>query len=189
MQHQLITPYGGELIDLLADRKRARELKFESKQWLSWDLSARQLCDLELLLNGGFSPLRGFMNRANYESVCSSIRLQTGEIWPIPIVLDVSEEFAKNLRPDEPIALRDPEGMMLGVLFVKDVWKPNFQNEAEAVYGTTNDKHPGVYYLFHQTKPFYVGGRVEGLQLPEHYDFKALRLTPKELRAEFVRLG
>jgi sulfate adenylyltransferase len=93
------------------------------------------------------------------------------------------------LKPDEPIALRDPEGMMLGVLFVEDVWEPDFQKEAEAVYDTMNEEHPGVRHLLHQTKPFYIGGRVEGLQIPEHYDFKALRLTPSELRAEFTRLG
>lgn len=189
MLDHLIPPHGGELIDLRVDIERAAELKAESKHWNSWDLSPRQLCDLELIVNGGFSPLRGFMNRADYESVCSSMTLSRGQIWPIPIVLDVSEDFAKKAKPDQPIALRDQEGMMIGVLFVEDVWEPDFQAEAEAVYGTTNGKHPGVHHLFHQTQPFYVGGRVEGIQLPEHYDFKALRLTPAELRAEFTRLG
>lgn len=189
MLDHLITPHGGELIDLRVDIERAAELKAESKHWNSWDLSPRQLCDLELLINGGLSPLRGFMNRTDYESVCSSMTLSRGQIWPIPIVLDVSEDFATKVKPDQPIALRDPEGMMIGVLFVEDVWKPDFQAEAEAVCGTTNEEHPGVRHLFHQSQPFYIGGRVEGLQLPEHYDFKALRLTPAELRAEFTRLG
>jgi len=189
MVGHLITPHGGDLVDLRVDAERAVELKVESTHWKSWDLSPRQLCDLELLINGGFSPLRGFMNRGDYASVCSAMRLSNGQIWSIPLVLDITEEFAKKVRPDEKIALRDAEGMMLGVLVVEDIWKPDFKTEAEAIYGTTNEEHPGVRQLFYQTQPFYIGGRVEGLQLPEHYDFKALRLTPAELRAEFTRLG
>ena len=189
MFDHLITPHGGVLVDLRVSSEQAVELKAESKHWKSWDLYPRQLCDLELLVNGGFSPLRGFMNIADYDSVCSEMTLGNGQIWSIPVVLDITEEFAKKLKPDEQIALRDPEGMMLGVLVVEDIWKPDFMTEAEAVYGTTSEEHPGVRYLFHETQPFYIGGRVYGLQLPEHYDFKALRLTPAELRAEFTRLG
>lgn len=189
MDDHLAVPHGGELVDLVVSSEQATELKRESKHWKSWDLSPRQLCDLELLVNGGFSPLRGFMRRNDYESVCSSMTLTNGQIWSIPIVLDVPTEFAENLKPDQPVALRDPEGMMLGVLYVEDVWKPNVQDEAESVYGTANEEHPGVRHLLRHTEPFYVGGRVEAIQLPQHYDFKALRLTPAELRAEFSRLG
>jgi sulfate adenylyltransferase len=189
VQDHLITPHGGTLINLLVNSERAAELKAESKHWTSWSLSPRQLCDLELLVNGAFSPLRGFMVKADYESICSSMRLLSGQIWPIPIVLDVSEEFARKVNSDEPITLRDPEGMMLGVLHVEDIWQPNHRAEAEAVYGTMNEEHPGVSYLFNQTQPVYIGGRVEGVQLPEHYDFKSLRLRPADLRAEFTRLG
>lgn len=189
MKSHLVFPHGGELVDLLADAERAAKLKIESQNWISWDLSARQVCDLELLLNGGFSPLRGFMTRSDYTTVCASMRLSDGQIWPIPIVLDVSEEFARRVNPNEPIVLRDPEGIMLGVIHTEDVWQPNFKEEAQAVYGTTNKEHPGVKYLFNQTQPFYIGGTVEGIQLPEHYDFKVLRLAPAEVRAEFTRLG
>jgi hypothetical protein len=87
---------------------RAAELKGHSKDWPSWDLTARQLCDLELLMSGGFSPLRGFMNRADYEGVCHNMRLASGTLWPMPITLDVTEEFAKKLTPgSSKIALRD----------------------------------------------------------------------------------
>ncbi len=96
---------------------RSAELKSQSREWPSWDLTGRQLCDLELLLSGGFSPLRGFMTKADYEGVCKNMRLASGVLWPMPITLDVTEEFAKKLTPGtSKIALRDPEGVMLAVL-------------------------------------------------------------------------
>jgi sulfate adenylyltransferase len=186
----LIAPHGGELVDLIVSSEKAAELKSHSREWPSWDLTARQVCDLELLMSGGFSPLRGFMNRADYEGVCSNMRLANGTLWPIPITLDVKEEFAKTLKPgSSKIALRDAEGVMLAVLHVEDVWQPDRQAEAKAVFGTTSALHPGANYAIAHANPWYVGGRIEGLQLPSHYDFKALRLTPKEVRTEFARLG
>ncbi len=189
MHDHLNPPYAGELVNLIATPQRVSELQVDSRGWPSWDLSPRQLCDLELLMNGGFSPLRGFMTRAEYESTCSRMRLTNGTIWPIPIVLDVSDEFARTVGPGSSIALRDPEGVMLAALHVGEVWQPDQRAEAEAVYGTTSTDHPGVNHLLEQTHRWYVGGRLEGIQLPSHYDFRALRLTPFELRAEFNRLG
>ena len=186
----LIPAHGGELVQLIASAERSAELKAHSREWLSWDLSGRQLCDLELLLSGGFSPLRGFMNRADHEGVCHNMRLSSGVIWPMPITLDVSEEFAKKLQPgSSKVALRDPEGVMVAVLHVEEVWQPDRQAEAKAVFGTTSSVHPGVDYLLNRGNAWYVGGKLEGLQAPTHYDFKALRLTPAELRTEFARLG
>ena len=186
----LIAPHGGKLVELVAQPERIRELKSLSCQWPSWDLTARQICDLELLMSGGFSPLTGFMNQNDYEGVCHNMRLQSGVLWPMPITLDVKEEFAKTLQPgSSKIALRDPEGVMLAVLHVEDVWQPDREAEAKAVFGTTSTVHPGVDYLLTKANPWYVGGRIEGTQSPSHYDFRALRLTPSELRAEFARLG
>jgi sulfate adenylyltransferase len=186
----LIPPHGGELIDLTAQPGRAAELKAESREWPSWDLTPRQLCDLELLMSGGFSPLRGFMTKADYEGVRDKMHLASGVLWPIPITLDVKEEFAKSLKPGHSkIALRDPEGVMLGVLHVEEVWQPDLEAEAKAVFGTTSPVHPGVDYLLNKGNTWYIGGKVDGLQAPSHYDFKSLRLTPAELRAEFARLG
>jgi sulfate adenylyltransferase len=186
----LIAPHGGELIDLIVRPERAAELKSHSKEWPSWDLSARQLCDLELLLTGGFSPLRGFMTRADYEGVCHHMRLANGTLWPMPITLDVTEEFARKLTPGtSKIALRDPEGVMLAVLNVEDVWQPDRKAEAKAVFNSTSPAHPGADYAINKASPWYVGGRLEGLQAPAHYDFRAVRLTPAELRAEFARMG
>src|SRR3989304_10388221 len=109
-----------------------------ARHWLSWDLTPRQLCDLELLLNGAFSPLRGFLTRAAYESVCAKLRLADGALWPIPIVLDVTEELAQKLGPGALLALRDPEGVLLAALRVEEVWRPDRTAEAEAVYGTVS---------------------------------------------------
>lgn len=186
----LIPPHGGELINLIASPERIHELKGHSREWPSWDLTGRQLCDLELLLSGGFSPLRGFMARADYEGVCHHMRLKSGVLWPMPITLDVTEEFASTLKPgSSQIALRDPEGVMLAVLHVEEAWQPDRKAEAQAVFNSTSPAHPGADYVINKANPWYIGGRVEGVQMPSHYDFRALRLTPQELRAEFARLG
>ena len=90
----LIAPHGGELVDLSVSTERAAELKNHSREWPSWDLSPRQICDLELLLSGGFSPLHGFMTRPDYDGVCHNMKLASGVLWPMPITLDVTEQFA-----------------------------------------------------------------------------------------------
>ena len=176
-------------MNLLATSGRSAELQASSREWPSWDLTPHQLCDLELLLNGGFSPLSGFMSRADFESVCRTMRLKNGLLWPIPIVLDVSDEFARSLGSGSTVALRDPEGVMLAALHVDEVWQPDRMAEVEAVYGTTSPLHPGVENVLQQTNPWYVGGQLEGIEPPVHYDFRALRFGPAGLRAEFVRLG
>ena len=189
MSHNLIEPHGGALTDLMVDQARAEEIKAVSRDWPSLDLGDRQICDLELLLNGGFSPLTGFMTKAEYDGVCADMRLPDGTLWPIPIVLDVSEELGARLEPGSRLALRDPEGVMLAVLHVEDRWTPDREREAELVYGSRNPEHPGVNELLNGTNPVYVGGRLEGVQLPVHYDFRPLRSTPRQVREEFVRLG
>lgn len=189
MQDHLNAPYGGELVNLLATPERVTKLRAESRDWPLWELTARQLCDLELLLNGGFSPLRGYMSRADYEGTCSRMRLADGKLWPIPIVLDVPEKFAQSIGLGSAVALRDQEGVMLAALHVEEVWQADHLAEAEAVYGTTSCNHAGVEYLAKRTHPWYVGGKLEGIVLPSHYDFRPLRLSAAELRTEFTRLG
>jgi sulfate adenylyltransferase len=156
MTDRVNSPYGGELVNLIVGPERVAELQKESRHWPSWDLSPRQLCDIELLLNGGFSPLRGFLSRSDYESVCARMRLTNGLVWPIPVTLDVTDEFAGAVSSDTMVALRDPEGVMLARLCVKEVWRPDRIAEARAVYGTTNLHHPGVKHLLEQTHPWYV---------------------------------
>ncbi|ROQ91138.1 sulfate adenylyltransferase [Desulfosoma caldarium] len=189
MMDRILAAHGGELVNLVVDEARAQMLRDLSRTLPSLTLNARQLSDLELLLNGAFSPLRGFMTNADYESVLDRMQLQNGLLWPLPICLDVSEAEARSLDAGQSVALRDVEGFMLAVLHVEDIWPIDKLREAEIIYGTTDTAHPGVDALFHGTGTHYVGGTVEGVQLPLHFAFKRLRHTPHEMRALFKKLG
>jgi sulfate adenylyltransferase len=189
LSNHLSPPHGLKLVNLIVDSDAANHLKDESRHWVSWDLSARQICDLELLISGGFSPLTGFMCEKDYESVCSSMHLSDGMLWPIPICLDVSEKVAKEVKRGDRLALRDPEGLLLACIEVEDKWQPDLKNEAERVYGTSDRDHPGVAYLFQKSNPWNIGGKIEAIQLPEHYDFLSIRMTPSELRSHFTKMG
>ena len=174
---------------LLVDEAQGEELKRLSLDMPSVTLSQRQLCDIELMMNGGFTPLDGFMDREAYEHVVESRRLPGGELWPIPVTLDVNLEFAKRIEPGSRIALRDQEGLILAVLDVTEAWEPDKRVEAEKVYGTTSRRHPGVRHLHERIGDVYLGGRVRGIQLPTHYDYQELRHSPAELARFFDRLG
>jgi sulfate adenylyltransferase len=189
MPRSLIPPHGGRLIDLLIEDERAAELRKVSRDWMSIELTDRQVSDLELLVNGSFSPLTGYMGQRDYESVCRDVRLADGTVWPVPIVLDIPEALGRTLGVGESLALRDAEGVMLAALHVEEVWEPNRSRESALVYGTGDPGHPGVNYILNRTRPLYVSGSLEGLRLPVHYDFRLLRNTPAELRAEFTRQG
>jgi sulfate adenylyltransferase len=184
----LVAPYCGRLINLLADGTRLAALKADSAAWLSWPLTNRQLCDLELLITGAFSPLQGFMSRDDYESVCHRMRLADGTLWPLPITLDVTGEFARTLAPGSRVALREPEGRCLAVLHVEDIWRPDREIEARLVFGTTDAVHPGVAALA-AGHPFLIGGRIEAMDVPAHHDFVSLRKTPVQLRNELEARG
>ena len=155
----------------------------------SWTLSLRQLCDLELLAHGGFSPLRGFLSRPDYETVLRSMRLADSTLWPIPVTLGVTEAVARAVETNRRLALRDQEGAILAVLDVEDLWRPDRDAEAEAVFGTTNREHPGVTQFFAEEGAVYVGGPVAVIAPPTHYDFPALRHTPAQLRLKFREGG
>ena len=188
MPDHLIAPHGGALVNLFVDDDRRAALKAESRDWPSHDLTPRQLCDLELLMSGGFSPLTGFLGQNDYERVCAEMRLADGTLWPVPITLDVPEALATTLEPGTNLALRDEEGVMVAALAVEDVWPPDREAEATAVFGTVNHEHPGVAHLLDRTESYYVGGRVTALQSVTHHDYKPLRHAPAELRSEFVKL-
>jgi sulfate adenylyltransferase len=175
--------------ELYVSPDSAQKLKVEAGNLPSWDLTARQVCDLELLMNGGFHPLKGFMSEVDYDGVVSKMRMADGTLWPIPITLDISEKFAEGVAPGQDIALRDAEGVILAILSVTDKWVPNKALEAEHVFGADDLAHPAVNYLHHQAGKVYLGGPITGIQQPVHYDFKARRDTPNELRAFFRKMG
>ncbi len=147
MSH-LIEPHGGKLIDLMVTPERREELRELSREIPSWDLTPRQLCDLEILMTGGFSPLDGFMTRKDADSVASRMRLADGTLWPMPITLDVTEPLAARLQPGGLLALRDPEGVMLAVLHVEDLWPHDRKAEARGGLRHHDETHPGVAHLF-----------------------------------------
>ena len=149
-----VPPHGSDqLVDLLVESDYSEELKQISGGYPSITLSQRQMCDLELLMSGAFTPLQGFMGQAAYDSVVESLSLPDGTLWPVPIALDVTEAFAEKLSVGDRVALRDNEGFMPAVLTVEDIWRPDRQREAELVYGTGDLSHPGVRYLMNSVKP------------------------------------
>lgn len=175
--------------ELYVSHESAAKLKLDAADLPSWDLTARQMCDLELLMNGGFNPLKGFLSEADYNGVVDKMRLTDGSLWPIPINLDVSEKFADQIEPGQDIALRDPEGVILAILTISDKWVPNKSHEAEKVFGADDLAHPAVNYLHNTAGNVYLGGPITGIQAPVHYDFRGRRDTPNELRAHFRKLG
>lgn len=174
---------------LLVDDAHAQELKRASLDLPSITLTQRQLCDLELLMCGAFTPLTGFMDQPSYAQVLEHSRLPDGSVWPIPVTLDISESQAESITVGDRLALRDSEGFMLAVLTATDIWTPERDREAELVYATGDTSHPGVAYLKEQVQPVYVGGTIEGTELPTHYEYEDLRHTPEDLRHLFHKLG
>ena len=165
------------------------KLKKDASKYKSWVLRDRQICDLEMILNGGFSPLNGFLNKEDYENVLTNMRLSDGSVWPMPITLDVNSEFSKSISIGENITLKDKEGFSIAVLEVEDKWEPDLNKEAELIFGTKDLSHPGVDYLLNYSNNIYIGGKVELIDLPHHYDYKDLRLSPKILKKKFKDLG
>ena len=186
---QMSQPNLAPIPELYVNADSAQKLKADAGDMLSWDLSARQLCDLELLMNGGFYPLKGFLTQADYDGVVDNMRLTSGDLWPMPITLDVSQDFADKIEPGTDIALRDQEGVIVAILSVTDKWSPDKKREAEKVFGADDLAHPAVNYLHNVAGPFYLGGPITGIQPPTHYDFRARRDTPNELRAFFRKMG
>ncbi|MCA1787407.1 MAG: adenylyltransferase, partial [Desulfobacteraceae bacterium] len=181
-----------ELVNLLVDEEQHQILKELTSTMPDVILNERQICDFELLVTGVFSPLKGFMTRMDYESVLDRMRLTTGELWPVPICLDVHEALGRTLEAGQSVVLRDPEGFLLAVMTVADVWpmdRADKEKEALAVYNTLDKNHPGVDYLFNQCGTYYIGGPIQALNLPIHPDFRQIRLTPAEIRERFGKLG
>jgi sulfate adenylyltransferase len=185
----VVQPDAPPLVDLRVGDARADELKALAVRWPSWTLTRRQLCDLELLTCGGFTPLETFLGQEDYLSVCTGMRLADGTLWPIPVTLDVPSDVLAATGPTDALALRDPEGVLLAALWITEAWPADRRAEAALVFGTTDEAHPGVEHLLRRTNGWYVTGTLEVLSMPEHRDLRGLRLTPVQLRAEFARRG
>ncbi|KAH8205421.1 hypothetical protein TruAng_000327 [Truncatella angustata] len=186
------TPHGGILKDLIArDAPRHDELSAEAETLPAITLTERQLCDLELILNGGFSPLEGFMSEADYNGVVKENRLADGALFSMPITLDLSQQTIDEvgLKPGQRVTLRDlRDDANLAILTVEDVYRPDKQLEAKEVFGG-DEEHPAVAYLYKTAGEFYVGGKIEAINRLQHYDFVDLRFTPAEIRQHFDKLG
>lgn len=187
--YKLITPHGGEIGELyLSAEEKSLEVK-NAQHCISLDLTPRQICDLEMLLNGGFSPLKGYLNREDYQSVLNNTRLTNGIVWPIPITLDITKSIAESININDKIALRDVEGVLIATMEISEIWEPDKSEEALKIYGTTSLNHPGVKSLLQDSGAFYISGKINGIESPTHYDYKNLRESPMELRARFKKLG
>jgi len=186
---KIIEPHGGKLINCFCSADKVDIYKSEAVNYKSWTLTDRQICDLELILNGGFSPLDGFMNQENYNSVLNNNRLSDGTVWSIPIILDVKSEIANTVSNGDKLALRDKEGYLIAILEINDKWSYDKEIEAKKVYGTTDISHTGVRYLFENGGDVCLGGKLIGIEHPHHHDFLDIRLGPLNLRNYFKNKG
>eukprot|EP01133_Synstelium_polycarpum_P011971 gene11971-13963_t len=183
-------PHGGKLVNLVPSAETLVELKRRAISMPSLLLTKRHLCDIELIMNGGFSPLESFMDETTYNGVVEQMRLPSGILFPMPIYLDVAKEFVDTINEstDKHIALRDDEGNLIAIMEVSSIYRPDKEREARLSMGSIDTNHPGVAHIM-ATKEYYIAGRLEGAQLPVHYDYNQLRRTPAEVRALFVEMG
>jgi sulfate adenylyltransferase len=154
-----------------------------------WIVTSRQRCDLEMLIINAFAPLSGFLSQADYENVLTHSRLINNHLWPIPITLDVTDDFAEKITLGDEINLCDADNTVLARMKITDKWQPDKIIEAEKIFATQDNKHPAVDYLFNIAGPWYLGGPVQPVKLPAHYDFEELRFTPEALKRIFLQLG
>ncbi|CCF57612.1 hypothetical protein KAFR_0C06200 [Kazachstania africana CBS 2517] len=180
-------PHGGVLQDLIerdASKYSALLAESQTAAITKWNLTARQICDIELILNGGFSPLTGFLNEKDYISVVNNSRLSDNTLWTIPITLDVDSTFANSIKPNQRISLLQDNEIPIAILTVQDIYKPDKALEAKNVF-RGDPEHPAIQYLNNVAGEYYIGGSLEAVQLPRHYDYPGLRKTPAQLRSEF----
>jgi len=145
-------------------------------------LEDRILCDLEMILNGGFAPLTGFLNESDYNSVVENCRLCDGSVWTIPIVLPVSDTDNEKLKNESVITLKDKTGLPIAKLLVESKWKPDLQKECELVYGSSDTNHPYVQIVMNNANCWYYGGKVEKIMDVKHYDFMEYRMSAEKCR-------
>jgi sulfate adenylyltransferase len=182
----LISPCGGNLVNLCADPEEVQDLRAQAERLPSIQLSARSVCDLEMLATGAFSPLDCFMKKRDYLRVLEESRLADGHLFPIPVTLPI--EANSEIRIDQRVALRDAGNNLLALITVEEIYEWDWQQEAEMVLGATDLRHPFVAEIRHWGR-FNISGQLQIIQLPLHYDFKELRLSPAETRSQLAQFG
>lgn len=186
MTEELISPYGGKLINLIANENERMALFDHASTLPSVQLTRRQTCDLEMLATGAFSPLRTFMGKADFERVADEMRLADGTIFPIPITLSV--ETLADIEIGRSIALRDAKNELLAIMDVEEIYEWDRERTAANVFSTVDTRHPLVSEMARWGR-FNLTGRLRVLGLPVHYDFNELRMTPAEVREKLDALG
>jgi sulfate adenylyltransferase len=183
----LTAPHGGTLIDLFARPEPGAALS--SSRAPAWTLTPAQLCDLELLAVGAFSPLSGFLSMEDHQSVCSQMRLANGLLWPMPVVLEIPEDLGSALRPGGVLRLHGPDGRLLALQTVEQKWRRDRRAEAHDVFGTSDPYHPGVAALLHAPPGVCISGPLQMVNDVRRSDFVHLRHSPRQLRARFAAEG
>jgi len=182
---ELVIPFGGRLNELYLPQDRVAVEKTAAHDYPSWDLTPRQLIEVELLLSGALSPLDGYMGRKDFEAVHESMQLTNGGFWPLPLSLTVDESFGKEINPGDTIALRDAMGVLISTMTVSDIWQHKKAYETDKLFPDTT----AGYTTAELEQKYYLGGQLKGIEPPGHYDFNQYRYTPAALRALFQKQG
>lgn len=183
---ELISPFGGKLINLLVEGEEREALVEESKHLPSVQISPRSVCDLELLAVGAFSPLDRFMGKEDYERVLTEMRLKNGTLFPIPVTLPIDEKDLPSFA--DRINLCDSRNNTLAIMEINEVFHWDAQREARLVLGTTDPRHPLISEMLHWGK-IYISGKIKVVNLPANHDFSDLRLSPSEVRKRLSEMG
>lgn len=183
-----IRPHGGTLVNRIVEGTEREQLIENAKSLHSIILNQWSLSDLELIGIGGFSPLTGFMNQADYESVVEHVHLKNGHVWSVPITLPVSQTEANNLEIGEQVALYGEDGTLYGVLDLEEKYTYDKEKEAQHVYGTTDNAHPGVKKVYEKGE-YYLAGPIQLINRPQHDAFVDYHLDPLETRQLFNKVN
>src|SRR5512144_1654673 len=182
----LTTPYGGKLVNLVVEEAEREELLARATKLSSIKITMRNLCDLELLATGGFSPLTTFMGKADYDRVLREMRLSDGTLWPLPITLTADPKELPTVGDD--IVLRNANNDVIAIMTLDEVYHWDPETEAARAYGSTDSRHPMVSEMAQWNKVC-ISGPMKVLNLPKYYDFVDLRLTPAQVRACLEEMG
>jgi len=182
----LITPYGGKLVNLVVDEKEREELLARAPKLSSIKITMRNLCDLELLATGGFSPLTTFMGKADYDRVLREMRLADGTLWPLPITLTADPKELPTVGDD--IVLRNANNDVIAIMTLDEVYHWDANTEAALAYGSTDPRHPMISEMQRWNKVC-ISGPLKVINLPKYYDFVNLRCTPAQVRSRLEEMG